>query len=72
MDENEKVRENRLRRMAQRQGLSLVKSRRRDHRAVDFGTYMLVDSARNAVAYAPSSQGFGADLDDIEKYLTSD
>jgi hypothetical protein len=37
----EKVRENRLRRMADRQGLQLVKSRRRDPRAVDYGTYAL-------------------------------
>ena len=37
-----KVRENRLRRAAERQGLRLVKSRRRDPRAVGLGTYMLV------------------------------
>jgi hypothetical protein len=33
----EKVRENRLRRMAERQGLALRKSRRRDPRAIDYG-----------------------------------
>lgn len=37
----EKVRENRLRRVAERRGLALTKSRRRDERAVDFGTYQL-------------------------------
>jgi hypothetical protein len=41
----EKVRENRLRRMAARQGLQLVKSRRRDPRALDYGTYWLVDAS---------------------------
>ena len=39
----DKVRENRLRRMATRQGLHLVKSRRRDPQALDFGTYGLAD-----------------------------
>src|SRR3712207_211748 len=37
----EKVRENRLRRMAQRQGLTLQKSRRRDPYALDYGKYWL-------------------------------
>ena len=41
--EVDKVLENRLRRMADRQGFRLVKSRRRDPRARDFGTYSLVD-----------------------------
>src|SRR5215210_2836640 len=39
----EKVCENRLRRMAQRQGLELRKSRVRDPRAIDYGKYWLVD-----------------------------
>jgi hypothetical protein len=37
-----KVRENRLRRAAYRQGLRLEKSRRRDPRAVDYGTDLLL------------------------------
>jgi hypothetical protein len=41
-----KVLENRLRRAAQRQGLRLVKSRRRDWRAADYGSYWLVQVAR--------------------------
>jgi hypothetical protein len=35
--------ETRLRRAADRQGLRLVRSRRRDERALDYGTYWLVD-----------------------------
>lgn len=38
-----KVLENRLRRTAERQGLRLEKSRRRDPRAVDYGRYWLLD-----------------------------
>lgn len=42
MENDEKVRENRLRRKAERQGYKLVKSRRRDPDATDYGTYQLV------------------------------
>jgi hypothetical protein len=42
MAESAKVRENRLRRMAHRQGFRVTKSRRRDHRARDYGTFWLV------------------------------
>lgn len=38
-----KVQENRLRRVADRQGLKLSKSRSRDPKAVDFGKYALID-----------------------------
>lgn len=36
-----KALENRMRRVAERQGLTLTKSRRRDPRAIGFGTYTL-------------------------------
>jgi hypothetical protein len=42
MTHSEKVRENALRRMAQRRGLRLERSRRRDPAATDFGTYRIV------------------------------
>lgn len=62
-----KVRENRLRRMAQRQGLILRKSRRRDWRANDYGTYTLTNMHNNALEYGQ----YGIiGLDEIEKYLT--
>jgi hypothetical protein len=46
----EKVRENRLRRMAERQGLELRKSRRRDARAKDYGRWYIVDVDREIEA----------------------
>jgi hypothetical protein len=73
---DEKIRENRLRRMAERQGLRLEKSRRRDPRAVDYGTYWLIDGP-------PSNGGnwrartvlvggdYGTGLDAIEEALTA-
>jgi hypothetical protein len=54
MDPDEKVRENRLRRMVERQGHGLMKSRRRDSQAYDLGTYSLIDPFTNAVVLADS------------------
>jgi hypothetical protein len=68
---DEKVRENQLRRRAERQGYQLVKSRRRDPYAVDYGTYMLVDPATNAVVAYGLQSGFGLSLDAIEAELDS-
>lgn len=70
MADSIKVRENRLRRAAQRQGLILRKSPRRDHRAVDYGTYMLVDANTNTIV-ASNQSGYGLSLDDVERELTS-
>jgi hypothetical protein len=68
MDE-EKVRENRVRRMAKRQGMKLMKSRRRDPLAIDYGGYMLVGIHTNTVEYGGSPYAFCASLDDVENYL---
>ena len=43
----DKVRENKARRAAARQGFRLVKSRRRDARATDYGLYALLDANTN-------------------------
>lgn len=67
---DEKIRENRLRRMAARQGLQIVKSRRRDARAIDFGGYMLVDPQTSAVVAGASPIAYNLSIDDVEDYLT--
>jgi hypothetical protein len=68
--DHEKVRENRLRRMAERQGLALRKTRRRDPRAIDYGMYALIDPVRNSVVAGVAGTGrFEWDLDDVEAYL---
>jgi hypothetical protein len=69
-DKEVKVKENRLRRAAERQGLRLVKSRRRDPRAFDYGKYMLIDVQTNAVVHGLVAGHIGADLDDVEAYLS--
>ncbi len=64
-----KIRENRARRMAQRQGLQLIKSRRRDPRAIDFGGFMLVNAYTNSVAEGGSPWPFSMSIDQIEERL---
>ncbi len=70
MDREAKVRENRLRRMAERRGLLLRKSRRRDSGAVDFGGFILVDARTNDVVFGSHPITYSANLDDVEKFLT--
>ena len=68
----EKVRENRLRRAAERQGLMLRKSRRRDARALDSGTYWLIKGERGKVRGSGRGAIVGGErmtLDQVEAYL---
>jgi hypothetical protein len=65
----DKIQENRVRRMAGRQGLLLSKSRRRDPLALDFGGYMLVDSRSNAVVAGAEPLPYSLTLDDAEAWL---
>ena len=64
MNRDEKNWEIRLRFKARRQGLRLMKSRRRDPDAPDYGDYYLVDDSSNAMVLETY------DLADIENYLT--
>lgn len=69
----EKTRETRLRRMADRQGLELHKSRRRDQRAIDYNRWTLVDPVTNDVVAGTGSTGRAHfTLDDVEAYLTGE
>jgi hypothetical protein len=63
------VDETRLRRKADRRGLQLMKSRRRDPAATGYGTYMLVDSKTRKVVASGLPEGYGLDLDDVKRYL---
>jgi hypothetical protein len=70
----DKIRENRIRRAAARQRLSLVKSRRRDPHAWDYGTYMLVDRDTGGVVFGNPATGpnGSASLEQVEEYLRRD
>lgn len=61
----DKVRDNRLRRMADRQGLILARSRRRDPLATDYGLYTLTDKVQGLTIAA------GWTMDRAEEYLTT-
>jgi hypothetical protein len=68
--DTDKTRETRLRRMAERRGLRLQKSPRRDTGAWDFGTYQLADAREGwVVAEQMAGQGYGMSLDDVEEWL---
>lgn len=55
--------------MAERQDLMLRKSRRRDARAVDYGSYWIIEPHRNLL-YAGGQ--FGMSLDEVEEWLTAE
>jgi len=54
--------------MAERQGLALRKSRRRDPRATDYDAYRIINPTTNALV----SPELGMNLDEVERYLTED
>ena len=67
-----KVRENRLRRMADRQGLKLWRSRRRDTDAIDYGLYALTTQDTGGLMHHPGPISvFELDLDEVEDYLNA-
>ena len=68
----EKTRETRLRRMAERQGLKLEKSRRRDHHAWDYGMFMILSAENNGVVAGTVAGRPGFTIDDVEEYLTGE
>jgi hypothetical protein len=78
-----KVRENRLRRMADRQGYALRKPRRRDPRALDYGELWLMqywaqDNSGRIELIANPEDSYDAwlgpfrSLDELEEWLTAD
>lgn len=74
MEQNDKVRENRIRKQAARRGLMLQRSKRRDPDALDYGKYWLVDISTNVVIFGGPGVlgGPDADLDEVEEYLKGD
>lgn len=64
-----KARENRLRRMAQRQGLMLRRSRTRDPFATSYGRYSMAWAHSNTHAFGAEDGRPAATLDEIEAFL---
>jgi len=66
----EKLSESRLRRLAERRGLRITRSRARDPRASDYGRYMLRDVNTRVIVAGASSVGRALwTLEDVESYL---
>ncbi len=72
MVETERTTEQRLRRAAERQRLRLERSRRRDTRALDYGTYQLRNTDTDVVVHCATSGGYGLTLDQIEAILNGE
>jgi hypothetical protein len=71
-DNDTKVRENRSRRAAERAGLRLVKSARRDPNALDFNLFALIDERTDRAINPPLLDRLTCSwtLDEVEHYLT--
>ena len=66
----EEIGANRLRRMAERRGLRLHRSRRRDPQASDYGRYLLRDVNTRVIVAGTTSTGRAIwSLEDVEAYL---
>ena len=69
----DKVRENRLRRKADRIGWKLHKSRRRDPDAYDFGLYALTDIRTGGLVHRDNVNSiYALTLDDVETWLSGE
>ena len=69
MDTSSKVRENKARRVLDRRGYVLYKSRRRDPHAIDYGGYMIADSQTQAVVAGADPRAFSLTLEDVEAFI---
>lgn len=72
--DTEKVREDRYRRMLDRRGYRLMKSRARDPRDLTFGGYQIVDARTNLMAggWGNLNRGYALDLDGVQAWLEED
>ena len=64
--------ERRVRRLAQRRGLSLLIARKRNPQIDAHGGYLLRDDETGAVAFGDKDYEYSATLDEIEAFLTGE
>lgn len=65
----DKTRENLARKKLERRGYRLVKSRRRDPKAMGYGGYMIVHATTNSVEAGEIDSPRALSLDDVEAWL---
>jgi hypothetical protein len=68
MENLDKVREARLRRLLSKQRYALRKSRQRNPEAIGYGGFMIVDAARNYIVAGANYFCYSFDLDDVEAW----
>lgn len=68
----QRVRENRLRMWADKQGYRLLRSRARYPRDLTFGGYQLIDveNGNCVLGWGNANRGYAATLDEVEEFLT--
>jgi hypothetical protein len=64
--------ERRVRRLAQRRGLSLLIAHKRNAKIDAHGGYMLRDDESGAIVFGNRSYEYSADLDEIEAWLVAE
>jgi hypothetical protein len=64
--------ERRVRRLAQRRGLSLLIAHKRNAKIDAHGGYMLRDDESGAIVFGNRSYEYSADLDEIEAWLMAE
>ena len=67
--DSDRPREARLRRMARRQRLAVVKSRARNVQSHEHGRYMVIDADRNWVVAGGHPLAYSLDLDGVAEVL---
>jgi hypothetical protein len=68
--EEQKVAENRLRRAADRQGYRLEKSKRRDPRAIGYGTFSIIRISDGEKVAGDPDTGRGLNLAEVDQFLS--
>lgn len=64
--------ERRVRRLAQRRGLSLLVAHKRNPKIDAHGGYMLRDDETGEILFGNKGYEFSADLDEVEAFLTAE
>ena len=68
----DKVRENRLRRMLDKQGYRLIKNRVRYERAVGYGGFMIANKWTSNVVAGAHPYDFCLTIDDVEQFAAEE
>lgn len=70
MEASQKIRENRMRRKLDRMGYRLIKSRRKDPDAFDYGLFAIVDQNHNSLMHESLAGSiYALDLEEVDSWI---